>query len=40
MHAAMGVKGLLAATAVLSIVACGDDNPATPDGGVTTEHCE
>ena len=43
MHAAMGVKGLLAATAVLTsfgLLACGDDNPATPDGGVTTEHCE
>lgn len=43
MHAAMGVKGLLAVTAMvttLGLVACGDDNPGTPDGGVTTAHCE
>ena len=40
MHAAMGAKGLLAATALLSLAACGDDSPTTPDGGVTTEHCE
>jgi neutral ceramidase len=36
----MGVKGLLAVTAMASLVACGDDNPSTPDGGVTTAHCE
>ncbi len=37
MHAAMRVPGL--ALAVLSLVACGDDAPTTPDAGVSTAHC-
>ncbi len=35
----MGVKGILAATAMASLVGCGDNSPSTPDGGVTTAHC-
>lgn len=37
MHAAMRAPGL--ALLLLSVVACGDDAPATPDAGVTTENC-
>ncbi len=37
MHAAMRAPGL--ALLLVSVVACGDDGPSTPDGGVSTAHC-
>ena len=37
MHATMRAPGL--ALILLSVVACGDDGPTTPDAGVSTAHC-
>jgi len=37
MHAAMRAPGL--ALILVSVVACGDDGPSTPDGGVSPAHC-